>query len=41
VPTAPLANSRLAMAVVFGFDLVQDGGGAGLHANYVAEEPEK
>src|SRR6266849_2829214 len=26
---------------VFGFDFVQDGGGAGLHANYVAEEPEE
>src|SRR6266849_1217 len=26
---------------VFGFDFVQHGGGAGLHANYIAEEPEE
>jgi len=26
---------------VFGFDFVQDGGGAGLDANYIAEEPEE
>src|SRR6266849_5034673 len=26
---------------VFCFDFVQDGGGAGLHANYIAEEPEE
>ncbi len=26
---------------VFGFDFVQDGDGAGLHANYIAEEPEE